>query len=116
LPKRRSFWFRRTAADGRREQRPTQGVATFRTHGKYVGVPAGKYKVMIQKCEVVPKGVKNPEPGAYGPVDIYDLVNPNYFKPDKTPFEIEVVADKKKNQFEPIDLGKKVRILVPPIN
>jgi prepilin-type N-terminal cleavage/methylation domain-containing protein/prepilin-type processing-associated H-X9-DG protein len=90
-----------------------KGVATLGTHGKFAGVPVGKYKLLVQKQEVVPKGAKAPDPlGAYGPVDVYDLVNPDYFILDKTPLAIEVVPGK--NKFEPFELGKKVRTLVAP--
>jgi hypothetical protein len=92
----------------------TNGVAVLKTHGKFVGVPAGKYKVRVHKQEIsgeVSTTTDSTGLTTYGTAKTYDLVNPDYYKPDKTPFEIEVVEGKK--QYEPIDLGKKVRILVP---
>ena len=90
-----------------------KGVAVFKTHGKFVGVPAGTYKVRIQKQETEEASTATDSTGltTYGTAKAYDLVNPDYYHPDKTPFAIEVVDGK--NNFEPIDLGKKARILVP---
>jgi len=107
LPQDGSKWSSGGATD-------SDGIATFRTHGKFSGVPAGRYKVMVTKQEVVPRGAAAPDPlGTYGgPVDVYDLISPDFFQPDATPLEIEVVSGR--NTFEPIDLGKKVRIRVPP--
>ena len=82
------------------------GVVTFRTHGKHSGVPAGTYKITASKIE---------QEFIYGPggevqkANNYCLINPDYGSPDKSPFAIEVVAGK--NNFEPFDLGKKVRVL-----
>ena len=88
------------------------GVAVLRTHGRFLGVPVGKYKVMVTKQEIVPIGATTPDPlGAYGLTNSYDLINPDFFNPNRTPFEIEVVSGR--NQFEPIELGRKVRIRVP---
>jgi len=89
-----------------------KGVVTLRTHGKFAGVPAGTYKVRIQKQETgeVPTSTDSTGLTTYGTATAYDLVNPDYFLPDKTPFAIEVVAGK--NNFE-FDLGKKAHILVP---
>jgi hypothetical protein len=92
------------------------GVAVLRTHGKFVGAPAGAYKVRVQKQETsgeVSTTTDSTGLTTYGTPKMYDLVNPDYFHPDKTPFAIEVVDGKGKNNFEPFDLGKKVHILVP---
>jgi len=86
----------------------SDGVAVLRTHGKFVGVPAGKYKLTVQKYETVSKGSQNSELGAPIKIEVYDIIDANYRDPDKTPLEIEVVSGK--NKFEPFDLGKKIRI------
>jgi len=86
------------------------GIATFRTHGKHSGVPAGKYKVMIQKQDIVQKPTNIPGEFLY---DSFDLIDPN-FRSENTPLEIEVISGR--NKFDPIDLGKSVRIQVPRIN
>ena len=89
-----------------------KGIAVLKTHGKFVGVPAGAYKVRIQKQETgeVPTSTDSTGLTTYGTATSYDVVPPEYFLPDKTPFAIEVVAGK--NNFE-FDLGKKARSLVP---
>ena len=89
-----------------------KGVAVLRTHGKFIGVPAGTYKVRVQKqeTEAAPTTTDSTGLTTYGISKAYDVVNPDYFHPDKTPLAIEVVNGK--NNFEPFDLGKKARTLV----
>ena len=86
----------------------SEGVAVLRTHGKFVGVPAGKYKITVQKNAILSKGSQSSEIGAPTVFEIYDVINPDYGDRDKTPLEIEIGAGKKK--FEPFELGKKVHI------
>ena len=76
----------------------SKGTTTFWSHGKFPGVPAGKYKVDLIKHETEPTS---------GGSNTYTLIDPNL-----APIEIEVVVGK--NNFEPFDLGKKVRVLLKP--
>jgi len=76
------------------------GVATFNTQGRFPGVPAGRYKVTVAKTEQEGETV-------------FDVINPDYGSSEKTPFEIEVIAGR--NQFEPLDLGRRVRIARPQL-
>jgi len=90
------------------------GVAVFRTHGQYPGVPAGKYKVTASKVESELIGPP-PKDSMMAPpqkVKSYYLIDPEYSDSGKSPLLIEVVAGK--NNFEPLDLGKKVRVLQNP--
>jgi hypothetical protein len=75
-----------------------KGVATFITHGKFSGVPAGKYRVEVSKYET--------EIDSKGDPLLYTLIDPAL-----PPIEIEITG---KDKFEPFDLGKKVRELVKP--
>jgi len=90
-----------------------KGIAVLKTHGKFAGVPAGAYKVRVQKQETgeVPTSIDSTGLTTYGTASSYDVVHPDYFLPDKTPLAIEVVEGK--NNFEPFDLGKKARTIVP---
>jgi len=88
------------------------GKAVLRTHGKFDGVPAGKYKVCVTKQEMselqdMMPGGDSPEPPASAAGKNYDLVDPQYSSPSKTPLEIEVTAGS--NSYEPFDLGEAVR-------
>jgi hypothetical protein len=85
------------------------GIVQLKTHGKYQGVPAGKYKIVVTKTE---RETVGPPPNSVfeqQQENIYDLIDPVYSNPEKTPLEIEIVAGK--NQFQPFDLGKKIREL-----
>jgi hypothetical protein len=96
-----------------------KGVATFYTHGKYPGVPAGKYKITAMKIkreqiepspkDMSPKEMLNTSPQT---VKFYHLINPDYSSQEKSPLVIEVIAGK--NNFDSFDLGKKVHILEKP--
>ena len=90
-----------------------KGEVFLKTHGKYDGVPAGKYKISVNKF--VSEG-ELPKIGVYTPpMKHFNLVETQYTSPNETPLEIEVV--KGKNKFPPFDLGKAVRLelVAPPI-
>jgi len=89
-----------------------KGEVRLKTHGKYDGVPAGKYKITVNKF--VSEG-ELPLPGQNTPpMNHFNLVETEFTLPNKTPLEIEVVEGK--NHFEPFDLGEGVRSeLVSPI-
>ena len=74
------------------------GVVVLKTQGQYPGVAPGKYKITVSKTES--EGEKS-----------FDVIAPDYGSSTKSPFDIEVVAGK--NNFEPFELGKKVRVLRP---
>ena len=83
------------------------GVVTFKTHGKFSGVPAGKYRIATTKEEM-----ERFDDGVNIISRYYTLIDPDHLAQNKELFEIEVVAGK--NNFEPFDLGKKVRVLLKP--
>ena len=74
------------------------GGTVLKTHGKYLGVPAGKFKITVSKQETDADGTA------------YNLINPDYGDISKTTLNLEVVAGK--NQFEPFDIGKVVRLQI----
>jgi len=90
------------------------GRVTLSTHGKYPGIPAGIYKITVNKAEVELVG-----PAPVGMWDnqasrAYSLIDPIYTVPSTTTLSIEVGKGTK--SFPPFDLGKKVRELAkePP--
>jgi hypothetical protein len=84
------------------------GTVVFRTHGKYSGAPAGKYKVTVSKTDREEIG---PPPKDMFDIQqetvMYDLVDPVYSNPATTPLEIEVEPGK--HFSKTFDLGKKIR-------
>lgn len=64
------------------------GVVTIYTNGDLVGVPAGKYKVVVQKTEVAPTGQKD----EYGdPITASrSLIAEEFSNSGKTPLSLEV--------------------------
>ena len=88
-----------------------KGEVQLKTHGNYDGVPAGKYKITVNKF--VSEG-ELPKMGEYTPpMKHFNFVETQYTLPNETPLEIEIVSGK--NKFEPFDLGKAVRLeLVAP--
>lgn len=85
------------------------GVVEVRTHGKYLGVPEGTYRVTVTKIEM-------PETQTGSLSDInqspkqdstYDLVDPQFTNPTKTPLRLEVAPGTNAKEF---DLGAPVRI------
>ncbi|MDR1140466.1 MAG: prealbumin-like fold domain-containing protein [Planctomycetaceae bacterium] len=102
----------------------SNGKAVFFTNGKYEGVAAGKYKVVLSKTErgkgepIPPKPTEVEEIIKWqqkyidnpAPVPNYRIVELQYSEPATTPLEIEVVAEKAsaKNVFL-LDAGKAIR-------
>jgi hypothetical protein len=70
------------------------GKVSLVTHGKYPGVPAGKYKVCVFKVE-----------GTFP--EEYDLVEVNLKSPVTTTLTLEAGPGKKS---ETLDAGKAIRI------
>jgi hypothetical protein len=74
------------------------GVTVMSTNGKYKGIPAGTYKITVEKLQKEPLGDK----GYY----MIDLIDPQYRTLEKTPLEIEVTASRSGNVFS-FELGKE---------
>ncbi|MEW4456415.1 carboxypeptidase regulatory-like domain-containing protein [Bremerella sp. JC817] len=85
------------------------GVSKIRTHGKFNGVPAGTYRVTVTKIEMPQAGSGSlAEMNQTSAQDAtYDLVDPQYSNPAKTPLRLEVVAGSNTKEF---DLGVPVRV------
>ena len=74
------------------------GVVTIRTNSNFVGAPAGKYKVVVQKTEVVPTG-KNDEYG--DPITgSRSLVAEEFTNSGKTTLSLEVGSSSVKETFK----------------
>jgi hypothetical protein len=84
----------------------TNGVAVMSTNGKYKGVPAGTYKITVEKLQEEHLGAK----GYY----MVDFIDPQYRTPDKTPLEIEVAESRSKNVFS-FELGKEEQTRITPL-
>ena len=85
------------------------GNVTLMTHGKFPGVPAGKYKVCVFKLEMVfPPGATNTDENA-APVrpEEYDLVDVKLKSPVTTTLTLEIVPGK---NHLPLDVGKPIRL------
>lgn len=83
------------------------GSVRLKTHGKYDGAPAGKFKICVTKT--VSEG-ELPTMGssqAAVPMTFYQAVEAQYGKADTTPLEIEIGADKK--PVTSFDAGKAVK-------
>jgi len=97
------------------------GVATLLTQGQFRGVPAGTYKVTVQKVETVSlatpeqlaalEKAKAENPQWYDPPNIrqefWQLVEEKYMLVESTPLEITV---SKGQNNETLDVGKAVRV------
>ncbi|MDR2755989.1 MAG: carboxypeptidase-like regulatory domain-containing protein [Planctomycetaceae bacterium] len=93
----------------------TTGTVIFKTHGKFTGVPAGKYKVTVSKVEREEVGPKPQNMYESQEIVMYDLIDQIYSDPKMTPLEIDVLSGKKLS--ESFDLGKKIRVkIVKPGN
>ncbi|MDR0610625.1 MAG: hypothetical protein LBG58_10980 [Planctomycetaceae bacterium] len=84
------------------------GTVVFKTHGKFAGVPAGKYKVTVSKTEREEIGPTPQSIYESQEIVFYDLVEQVYSNPKMTPLEIEVVAGKKLSKS--FELGKAIRV------
>ncbi|MEW4562107.1 carboxypeptidase regulatory-like domain-containing protein [Bremerella sp. JC770] len=85
------------------------GLVQVHTHGKYFGVPAGTYKVTVTKIEMpaaASGSLENMERRTRQE-DTYDLVDPQYSNPTKTPLLLDVVPGSNSQEF---DLGAPVRV------
>lgn len=100
-----------------------RGIAEIYTHGKYKGAPIGQYKVTVSKLEVdspPPPSADSPDYEKQyqrylreldrNPPPMYDLVDLNFGKSDKTPLTLDIKRGKNTHS---LDVGKPVRILRP---
>jgi hypothetical protein len=84
----------------------SHGVAKISTNGEFVGAPAGKYKVVIRKVELVPTD-KNDEYGE--PImDTYNLIAEEFTNAGKTPHSLEVGTSAVSQTFEVTKVRTKV--------
>ncbi|MGL6197276.1 MAG: hypothetical protein ACRC2T_20890 [Thermoguttaceae bacterium] len=81
------------------------GSVTLKTHGKYDGVPEGKYKITVIKFESEGELPTMANPNST--IQTFNVVDTKYATPDSTDLEIEVVAGK--NSFDPLELGQAIR-------
>ncbi|MDR2172118.1 MAG: hypothetical protein LBP59_18390 [Planctomycetaceae bacterium] len=79
------------------------GVTKLSTNANYKGVPAGTYKVTVEKIIQEDAGSK----GYY----LCDTIDIRYRSVDTTPIQVEVTANKKQNVFS-FDLGKETQTRV----
>ncbi|MGL4943972.1 MAG: carboxypeptidase-like regulatory domain-containing protein [Thermoguttaceae bacterium] len=96
------------------------GVARLKTLGMYVGVPVGKYRVLVTKSDKVEKhkpitGAKRPGPGGKGgnvldelrkEYDFFNLIDPVFGDIEKTTLNADVQAQSNTLSF---DVGKAIR-------
>jgi len=94
------------------------GTGKLFTQGLYAGAPAGEYKVVIAKEEVVPEqtGPTVVRQGEFGEETftpfierVYSLVEKEYTKADTTPLRLTIA---KKGNDQKFDCGKSVRELL----
>ncbi|MCL2120369.1 MAG: hypothetical protein FWH27_18300 [Planctomycetaceae bacterium] len=95
-----------------------QGEVLMKTHGQYVGVPMGKYVVLVTKQEHTQSSISENAPldaAAYAEwqrqrdaevLPVYDLVDPKLGNPKTSTLTIEVTKDTK---LETFDCGKAIR-------
>lgn len=91
-----------------------QGSVVFYTLGQYPGVPAGQYKIVVNKTDRDPTTFvgefteerQDEYEKAEAKRKSYRLVERDYSDPAKTPLEIEITAGKNEKTF---DVGKAVR-------
>lgn len=97
------------------------GLAVFYTNARYGGAPLGEYRIVVIKSIAERNESLPPAPPVDTPEylvwsdkvgDIlmiyYDIVDPTFGDPDKTPLEMEVV--KAKMNEKEIDVGAPVRV------
>lgn len=88
------------------------GTLVVRTHAKYDGAVAGKYKIVVSKTEVVGGGaavnsdLASAQQSAENKDQFFYLIEAPYRSGKTTPLEIEVAKGKSKHSF---DVGKAVR-------
>jgi hypothetical protein len=85
------------------------GVATISTNGDFVGAPAGKYKVVIRKVELIPTGEIDNDVGE--PImETYVLIAEEFSNPGKTPLSLEVGSSAVTETFQVVKARFKVEV------
>ncbi|MDR0705339.1 MAG: hypothetical protein LBF88_10175 [Planctomycetaceae bacterium] len=86
-----------------------QGVIEMTTNGPYKGVPAGVYKITVEKVKSEDIDVNR--------YCMVSLVDPQFGKRETTPIQIEIKPSKKKGvNDQTIDLGKEnKKRMTPPL-
>jgi len=100
------------------------GVVQLRTHGRFVGVPQGEFKVTVTKHLTegedpgpFPLGANPEEVAEYNrrlatnPLKLFEVVDKPYWSAETTPISIHV-EPKGSNQFT-LDVGASVRLQPP---
>ncbi|EMI15500.1 secreted protein [Rhodopirellula maiorica SM1] len=82
------------------------GEAVVMTHGKYLGAPAGKFKVTVNKTQTEGNATGN-DPGVSSEVKMFDLVEAKYRVVTTTPIEVEITAGE--NKLDVIEVGSPVK-------
>ena len=74
------------------------GVATISTNADFVGAPAGKYKVVVRKAQLVPTAEKD----EYGDtvMESHSLIAEKFSNPAKTSLSLEVGSDSVAETFK----------------
>ncbi|MCL2742617.1 MAG: hypothetical protein FWE67_02075 [Planctomycetaceae bacterium] len=94
----------------------SQGKAVLRTHGKYSGAPAGKFKVCVTKAVIEGRKLYSDMEKAENPKlkdtlgEEYYVIAKKYDEPANTPFEVEVVANNAVFEF---DIPETVKTIIP---
>ncbi|MDR0337773.1 MAG: hypothetical protein LBI18_11850 [Planctomycetaceae bacterium] len=97
-------------------QTDQNGKATIRTHGNFVGVPAGNYKIILTKIEKDGQGWDHPDSPTRKWVEdikVYSLIDEKYTKQETTPLELVI---EKKGVTQTFEIGQPVHILRETIN
>lgn len=91
------------------------GVAVMQTHGRFPGVPAGTFKVVVAKNEseggFEGDGIETPRVDE-GPQKIYSLIEEKYLKEETTPHQLDVNSKTSRS----FDVGAPVRVLLQTID
>ncbi|MCL2744441.1 MAG: hypothetical protein FWE67_11385 [Planctomycetaceae bacterium] len=88
------------------------GNAAVRTHGQFVGAPAGKYKIFLTKTIYEGQGWDNPESDTRKWVEdikTYSLIDAQYTDREKSPLELTIENKSVKKVFE---IGEPVKTLI----
>ncbi|MDR0705128.1 MAG: carboxypeptidase-like regulatory domain-containing protein [Planctomycetaceae bacterium] len=80
----------------------SSGNIEMYSHGKYRGIPAGKYKLVVTKKA---NEIQNEK------IWTVSLVDVKYTNPDTSPLQVDIA--KKKNEFT-FELGQSVKIQISP--
>lgn len=89
------------------------GVTKISTNGEFPGAPAGKYKVVIRKVELIPTGKVDKEVGE-PIVETLSLIDEEFSSASKTPLSLEVGSGSVKETFK-VKKGTSNKPFVPTL-